>query len=120
MNRAQISLEFLFALGAIFFIFLIIVIFTTAKQGTYIRFNDVLAAQQDCQHLATAITTVFITGVTHTTTTRHAFTIVNASRAILINDVSCSIPLNTVISGTFIQGKTRLTRTNDHVEVRHV
>ncbi len=118
MKTAQISLEFLFSLGIIFAIFLFIFLFSLTQQGKYIRVSENLNIKDACLDLANRIIYTFLTGATtKRITAPYAFTIVNTSRVILINQTSCSLPLSAITSGTFGSGKIQLQNKNDFVEV---
>ncbi len=117
MKKGQISIEFLFGIGIIFFIFLALWTFTLVTQDRSLRLDTSLRIKTECTKLANLITYTFLTNTAHTASSAYPFTIVNTSRVIIMDTVSCSLPLNALTGGNFSQGTLHLHSIASYVEV---
>jgi len=60
-SKTQISLEFLFAIGVVLFIFIFLTIFTIEKRAEVSFAANYLEAKTDCSKLASLINAVYLT-----------------------------------------------------------
>ena len=66
MKKAQASIEFMFAIGALILIFLIVFYFVFERRIELNNSEDILADKDECHKLAGMITMAFIAEANHT------------------------------------------------------
>ncbi|MDP2909319.1 MAG: hypothetical protein Q8N77_05940 [Nanoarchaeota archaeon] len=96
MKKAQVSLEFMFAIGLIVFIFLLIFYFTFERRAEISETEKILADKEECYKLADMITMAYITQSNYTFKLEKAARISTTSQAISVGetDYPCTLPIN--------------------------
>lgn len=96
MKKAQVSLEFMFAIGLIVFIFLLIFYFTFERRAEISETEKILADKEECYKLADIITMAYITQSNYTFKLEKAARISTTSQAISVGetDYPCTLPIN--------------------------
>ncbi|MFH1065378.1 MAG: hypothetical protein V1734_02625 [Nanoarchaeota archaeon] len=66
MKKAQASIEFMFAIGALIMLFLIVFYFVFERRVELNNAENILADKDECHKLAGIITMAFVSGANHT------------------------------------------------------
>lgn len=96
MKKAQVSIEFMFAIGLIVFIFLLVFYFTFERRAEIRETEKILADKEECYKLADMITMAYITQSNYTFKLEKAARISTTSQAISVGetDYPCTLPIN--------------------------
>lgn len=96
MRKAQASIEFMFAIGLIIFIFFFILYFTFERRIEIRDTEKILADKEECNKLADIITMVYITQSNHTFKLEKDATISTTSQSISVGETNypCTFPIN--------------------------
>lgn len=96
MKKAQVSIEFMFAIGLIVFIFLLIFYFTFERRMEINQTEKILADKEECNKLADMITMAYITQSNHTFELEKDATVSTTSQSISVgeNNYPCTFPIN--------------------------
>ena len=62
MNKGQVSIEIMFAVGMMLFIFIFMLAYSFNKKIDVTRFDNVISAKGDCTKLSTVMTAAFLNG----------------------------------------------------------
>lgn len=98
MRKAQVSLEFIFAIGLIVFIFLLIFYFTFERRMEINQTEKILADKEECNKLVDIITMAYITQSNYTFKLEKNATISVTSQTVTSgeNKYPCTFPINRV------------------------
>ncbi|MBL7100754.1 MAG: hypothetical protein ISS23_02245 [Nanoarchaeota archaeon] len=96
MRKAQTSIEFVFAIGLMIFIFLLIFYFTFERRVEIRDTEKILADKEECNKLVNMITMAYITQSNHTFELKKNATISTTSQAISVGESNypCTFPIN--------------------------
>ncbi len=86
MKKAQVSIEFVFAIGLIFFIFLFVMFFAFEKRIDLKVSEDIVADKDECHKLAGIITMAFVTQSNHTFLLKENATVSSSAQAISVGE----------------------------------
>ena len=125
MKRGQVSIEFIVAVGALFFILLFLAGLSFSKNIELIKSKEYLDKRNDCLKLSSIILEVYVNG--NGTIVRdkleHAATLSPNSRLIEVqNDdsVYCTIPLNAMSDVVLSKGDIEIKNIGDFVNVANI
>jgi len=98
MKKAQVSVEFVFAIGMIIFIFLFILYFTFERTIELRDTEKILADKEECNKLADMITMAYITKSNHLIELEKDATVGIISQSITVgeSDYPCTFPINQI------------------------
>ncbi|MBU2638020.1 MAG: hypothetical protein KJ955_03540 [Nanoarchaeota archaeon] len=102
MKKAQVSMEFLFAIGLIFFIFLIVLFFTFERRAELQEAERIIADKDECHKLAGIISMAFVTKSNHTFMLKENATISASAQVISVGESNfpCTFPVKRVSGET--------------------
>lgn len=106
MKKAQVSIEFMFAIGLIFFIFLLVFFFAFERRIDIQQTEKIIADKDECQKLANMITMAFVTQSNHTFSLGTNATVSASTQSISAgeNNYPCTFPAR-VSGGLFTLSK---------------
>lgn len=126
MKKAQVSIEMLFAIGLMIFIFLLIFYFTFERRAELRTTEKILADKEECNKLTDMITMAYITQSNHTFELEKPAAISTASQTITVGETNytCTLPINRTTNpeGDFFElssGNVNVNYDNDLVEVEN-
>ncbi|MDI6738223.1 MAG: hypothetical protein QME12_06970 [Nanoarchaeota archaeon] len=95
MKKAQASIEFIFAIGALILIFLILFYFVFERRMELNIAEGMLSDKDDCSKIATAITMAFSSKSSHTFKINSNATVSSLSRAVEAGNSNypCTFPV---------------------------
>lgn len=98
MKKAQISLEFVFAIGLILLIFLALLYFSFAKRAEVRLAEEILSDKEECNKLSNLLTMAFITESDRTFELGKNATISIKSQTVSAggSDYPCTLPINRI------------------------
>ena len=98
MKKAQTSIEFMFAIGLIIFIFLLIFYFTFERRIDIQDTEKILADKEECNKLSDMITMAYITQSSHTFKLEKDVTVSITSQSISAGEshYPCTFPINRI------------------------
>jgi len=130
-KKSQASLEFLFAIGIVLFIFILILAFNLERKNEVRKLNDKIALQSECFKLSSSITSAYIAGEGFNLTTK-----IKYNATVFADDriasfeyegihVYCSFPINSVTNSTtknfeIIKGDINIQNINQTVVIKNV
>ncbi len=123
MKKAQVSIEFIFVIGMLFFIFLLILAFVFDKNLDVNESKKIIETKSDCTKLADLIINAFLSGNTTKIQSKLSYnaTISSNSRVILVEDyVQCTLPINQVNATTLLKGDILIENKNNFIYVKNV
>lgn len=96
MKKAQASIEFMFAIGLIVFLFLLILYFTFERRAELRSTEKILADKEECNKLADMITMAYISQSNHTFELEEDATVSTKSQSISVGETGypCTFPIN--------------------------
>jgi len=96
MKKAQVSIELVFAIGLIIFIFLLLFYFTFERRAELRSTEKILADKEECNKLANMMTMAYITQSNHTFQLEQDATVSTTSQSISVGDSNypCTFPIN--------------------------
>lgn len=96
MKKAQTSVEFIFAIGVMIIIFLLILYFTFERKIELNETERILADKEECNKLANMITMTYLTKSNHTFELGKNATINTISQSISVGESNypCTFPIN--------------------------
>lgn len=101
MRKGQLSLEFMFAIGVLMALLIVISLIVADQKQRVLAKQDELGSRNDCLALADAIVGAFDNpGSDVNITLRHDASVQARERVIDVGDVVCTLPVNTVTNGT--------------------
>lgn len=117
-------MEFLFAVGTLFFIFLFILAFVFNKKVEINNLDKIIDAKGECDRLSDIIMGVFLSGNETTIKSSLNFnaSIFSSSRLVSIDDdfVTCTIPIDQTFDRTLEKGDIIVVNKNNFVDVQNV
>jgi len=130
-KKSQVSLEFLFAIGIVLFIFILILAFNFERKGQVRKLNDQTSLQSECFKLSSSITSAYIAGEGFNLTTeiKYNATVFADDRTATFenNDIHvyCSFPINSVTNSItknfeIIKGDINIQNINQTVVIKNV
>lgn len=130
-KKSQVSLEFLFALGIVLFVFILILAFNFQRKIDLRDLNDYVELKSDCFKLSNSITSAYISGEGFNLTTKieyNASVFADDKIANFESDdvsVQCSFPINHVTNTTkknfnLKKGSINIQNVNNTVVVKNV
>jgi uncharacterized protein (UPF0333 family) len=126
MKKAQVSLEFMFAIGLIVLIFLLIFYFTFERRMEINKTEKILADKEECNKLADVITMAYITQSNHTFKLEKNATVSVTSQSITAGETEypCTFPINRVTNPegdvfSLSEGNVNANYANGLVEVKN-
>ena len=124
MKTAQASMEFLFAIGTIFFIFTFILAFTVAKKTEINQLEKIVITKNECIKLSNLIINAFINGNETSVESKLIFdsSVYPDSRLIGIDNdfVTCTIPTNQISQvGSLTRGDILIENKNNFIVVKN-
>ena len=129
-KKGQVSNEFLFSIGIIVLVFLMVWLITANKNADLKALRDIHDITNECHHLSDIITGVYVAGpgASYASTLGFDASVAAISRSVTIegkHQVSCSIPVNQVMNGagatsfTLTKGAITITNTNNMVVLQN-
>jgi len=126
MKKAQISIEIIFVISLIIFMFILLMFVIFEKKIELNAIENIVADKEECNKLADIITLAFISKGNHTFMLNKNVVVSPNTRLITVSDTqySCRIPfnrINNLSNGTFnlTEGRVNVNYRGSYVEVKN-
>ena len=123
MKKAQVSIEFLFAVGVVFLIFIFVLGYAFNKTIETNEIDRTIKTKDTCRGIANAIMAAFISGngTSIVTTINHNASIQPNSRLITVDDeyITCTIPINQMSEVQLTKGNIIVENQNNFINIRN-
>ncbi len=123
MIKGQASIEFLFTIGIVFFIFVFMFGYSFSKYKDVRDTEEIIEAKSECYKLANIILNTFLGGNTTKigTSINYNASITPNNQLITINDfVTCTIPINRTLKVNLNKGSIIIENKNNIISLENV
>ena len=127
MDKSQVSLEFLFAVGVIFFVFLIIFGFMINRNIELSNSIIDIEKDNDCLFVSSLMTSAFVAGsgvvINHSISYKANISLTNlnvAYKGLNVDGSYCFLSVHTVPSEKLQKGNVRMENRNGYVDIENV
>ncbi|MBW2989813.1 hypothetical protein KY358_05860 [Candidatus Woesearchaeota archaeon] len=126
MKKSQVSMEFLFAIGIIFFVFLLVLGFTVSRSKELSDSEEELSRREECLLISSLITSAFVSGdgTAINVSLSYNSTINTTGRSfsykeVDVEGVRCLLQANDVPTVRLKPGNARIENRNGYIDIEN-